>query len=240
MKEIFWEDDLMLPGISTKVTVYFTVVDWGQGGALTLLGQGKVAFKTEKDYLTKVEKKVKQKLKLGAMEYVPTDGCGKPMVIDTTSKAAKGCVGGELEVGLKAFAPELYLCGNILKTGGDRYSSSWKSRWVSLIDGRLFYYDSFGDPRPKAVIDLAQATKIVHPDNILEMVNIELPERTWQFKTTVSRNPTKNQLLGGLWLYKLRAAANMDAEDEEAKKSAVPLSDSEYASIQARRYVNSY
>jgi hypothetical protein len=44
---------------------------------------------------------------------------------------------------------------------------------------------------------------------------------------------------GGEWLYKLRQAANMD-DDTAAKEKAVPLSDTEYANIQARRYVNSY
>jgi hypothetical protein len=148
--------------VSNKATLYFTVVDWApEGGQLTLLGQSKIVFKTEKDWTSKIGSKSKSKLKLGALEYMPKDGMGKDLQIVNTK--GKAYIGGELEVSLQAFKEELYLCGNILKTGGDRYSSVWKNRWVSLIDGQLYYYDSFGDPRPKAVIDLGQAKSIVHP-----------------------------------------------------------------------------
>ena len=59
------------------------------------------------------------------------------------------------------------------------YRTLWcvSSPTKCLVDNQLYYYDSYGEPRPKAVIDLAQAKSVVHPENILEMIVIEMPDR---------------------------------------------------------------
>jgi hypothetical protein len=90
---------------------------------------------------------------------------------------AKKYVAGQLDVKIKSYAPEDVLCSDILKTGGDLFTSSWKSRYLALVENQLYYYDSYGEPRPKAVIDLAQAKSVIHPEKILEMVVIDMPDR---------------------------------------------------------------
>jgi hypothetical protein len=239
MKDAMWMDQpLMLPGVGQKVSLYFTCVDWDpEDGKLTFMGQGKVEFKADKDWKKTASDAAKYTVKLGAIEHNLTDGMGKELKLKKAK--SKDFVGGELEVKVKSFSAETSLCSDILKTGGDLKTSAWKPRYLCLVDNQLYYYDSYGEPRPKAVIDLAQAKSVVHPENILEMIVIEMPDRNWQFKSTVHPNPSKNLLLGGEWWYKMRQAANIDTEESE-KDKGVALSETEYANVTARRYYSSY
>ena len=72
-----------------------------------------------------------------------------------------------------------------------------KHRWALLVDDKLHYYGVFGDPKPKQILDLKLATAVTHPDDILEMVSVQMPDKLWQFKA-------ETVLLGGEWWWKLR------------------------------------
>ena len=46
------------------------------------------------------------------------------------------------------------------------------------------------------------ATAVTHPDDILEMVSVQMPDKLWQFKAP-------DVLLGGEWWWKMRQASGI-------------------------------
>jgi hypothetical protein len=221
-----WKDEeLILPGITSNSNLVLTVVDYGEDGHLTFMGQGLVEMDD-----AKWSAPTTHTLELEEPVHVPQDGSGKAMGIDCGDANGewKYC-GGTLDITLTPFDPTYAMCGEIQKTGGDRYTSVWKSRWILLKDSTLYYYSFYGDPKPKYTIDLTQAKSVEHPDRVLEMVNIEMPDKTWQLKAP-------DILLGGEWWWKLRQASGQKGESK--KGDGVALADSEHASKKTRRVVS--
>ena len=137
----------------------------------------------------------------------PRDGAGKNIQLNEWT----GEVGGVLTVEIKPFASTYTMCGELCKTGGDRYTSVWKSRWCLLADGQLQYYGAYGDPKPKKILELKDATSITHPDQILEMIDVQMPDKLWQFKAP-------DILSGGEWWWKMRQASGQKADANEKGK----------------------
>ena len=231
--ETEWTDKLTLAGLPEEVDLVFTIFDW-QGGSDGWKGmcQGKVPLDKAKwaDLLEQQDcvNPGKTKVTLGPLSYTPRDGAGKNIQLNEWT----GEVGGVLTVEIKPFASTYTMCGELCKTGGDRYTSVWKSRWCLLADGQLQYYGAYGDPKPKKILELKDATSITHPDQILEMIDVQMPDKLWQFKTS-------DPLLGGQWWWKLRQAAGMETEQSEQSKG-ISLADTEHANAVGRRVHSSY
>ena len=68
----------------------------------------------------------------------------------------------------------------------------------SLVHASCADYSFYGDPKPKYTIDLSKASAIEHPENVLEMITVQTPDKLWQFKAP-------DVLLGGEWWWKMRA-----------------------------------
>jgi hypothetical protein len=222
-----WEETLRIPGIPSDIDLVFTVCDWGENGKWQVMGQGTFLMTEEKwaDLLEQSDcvNPSKTKLTMGPVEYSPKDGSQKDINIGALEQA----VNGQLSVTITPFYGTYTMCGELCKTGGDPYTSVWKSRWVLLADGKLFYYGTYGDPAPKQILDLKDAKNITHPDNILEMIDIEMPDKLWHFKAD-------DMLLGGQWWWKLRQSAGMETEQSEQSKG-ISIATTEHANASGRR-----
>ena len=219
-------EEIILPGVTGKCNLLLTVCDFGSEGHMTFLGQGILEMDE-----AKWAAPTTHSLDLEEPVFIPQDGAGKALTLDCGDANGdwKFC-GGKIDIELKPFDPTYSMCGEIQKTGGDRYTSVWKSRWLLLTDSTLYYYGFYGDPKPKYTIDLKQAKSVEHPDMVLEMINVEMPDKLWQFKAP-------DILSGGEWWWKMRQAAGQKADASE-KGKGVALADSEHAEKKTRRVVS--
>jgi hypothetical protein len=226
-----WEETFVIPGIPDDLDLVFTIVDWGENGMWTAMGQGKHEMneKAWSDLLEQADcvNPSKTRLQIGDLEYNPKDGAQKDIKMAIGEQVA-----GQLSVTITPFYDEYSMCGELCKTGGDRYTSVWKSRWVLLADSKLYYYGTYGDPKPKQILDLKDAKSITHPDDILEHIDVQMPDKLWHFKTD-------DMLLGGQWWWKMRQSAGMETEQSETSKG-ISLSTTEHANTEGRRVQSTF
>lgn len=230
-----FNERVVLPGVTGNVDIVFTVLNFGETGELEFLGQASKSMGAGAGELWN-RGASEETLKLLPMDDVkPRDGEGKEMRIenDTAPPTWDGSE-ASITISIEPFAPSYSLCGDLDKTGGDRYASVWKPRWCCLVEHSLYYYDGLGTATPKAVIDLRNAEEIAHPDSIIEHVSIKMPEKLWQFRTATV-------VEGGQWWWKLRQAAQM-ATDSQSGGAApgISLAQSEHASTVPVRKLSSW
>ena len=228
-----FDETVLLPGVTANVEVVFTIVDFGEEGDLEFLGQATVAmagselWNRGKDF----------KLELGAMGDVHLrDGDGKELRIEhDNAPATWDGTKAYLNVKIEPFPPAYSLCGELDKTGGDRYASVWKQRWCCLIEHSLYYYDHMGATKPKAIINLKEAEDITHPDQIIEHITIKMPDKVWQFRTATV-------VEGGQWWWKMRQAAAMstDSQSGSGDGQGISIQQSEFSGMIPIRKMSTY
>ena len=101
----------------------------------------------------------------------------------------------------------------------------------SLVHASCADYSFYGDPKPKYTIDLSKASAIEHPENVLEMITVQTPDKLWQFKAP-------DVLLGGEWWWKMRQASGIETKEAD-KGKGVALAQTEHAKKVVRRSVMS-
>jgi len=228
----FGDESVLLPGVTANVEVVFTVVDFGDEGDLEFLGQATVPMSAE---LWSHGKELK--LELGAMSDVHLrDGDGKELRIEhDNAPATWDGTKAYVNVKLEPFPAAYSLCGELDKTGGDRYASVWKQRWCCLVEHSLYYFDHMGATTPKAVINLKEAEDISHPDAIIEHISVKMPGKLWQFRTATV-------VEGGQWWWKMRQAAGMstDSQSGAGGGQGISIQQSEFSGMVPIRKMSSY
>ena len=99
------------------------------------------------------------------------------------------------------------------------------------LTGRSWFKGARDITQGRERADLSKASAIEHPENVLEMITVQTPDKLWQFKAP-------DVLLGGEWWWKMRQASGIETKEAD-KGKGVALAQTEHAKKVVRRSVMS-
>ena len=161
---------LLIPGVLRSATLLFTVVDY-TGQRMAFLGQG--CWRVADDNTWEQPERLTLPLGEFGEAFVPKDGGGKALTFFQTDGAGAG------ELTIKIEPENSGLCCAIKKRGETQH---WKDRWAVLAGDVIHYFGDKDEGASKATINLAEAKDITHPEDILELIDVETDEKTWHFR----------------------------------------------------------
>ena len=170
-----WSPTYSLEAMKTRTSITIHELVGPRWNAVGTLG----SFKVSADHLGKLQVSLKD-LKQSAKHFtVVAFGDPREALDETLNPNTPHFGAGAGELTIKIEPENSGLCCAIKKRGETQH---WKDRWAVLAGDVIHYFGDKDEGASKATINLAEAKDITHPEDILELIDVETDEKTWHFR----------------------------------------------------------